>query len=100
MQNLSQQPQIWGSERKALLAEQWRIHWGEEPGGPAPLFLDQTEAQRAEKNFLETAPLRCLRVWMTKPPLSQGQDPALQSLFVSSKKKTVSMNHATKKIHT
>ena len=28
---------------------------GEGPGGPAPLFLAQTEARRAEKNF-ETAP--------------------------------------------
>ena len=33
------------------------------PGGPAPLFFDQNEAQRAEKNFLETP-----------PPLSQGLD--------------------------
>ena len=24
--------------------------------GPPPLFLDQTEARRAEKKFLETAP--------------------------------------------
>ena len=31
---------------------------------PTPLLLDQTEAQRAEKIFLETAP----------PPLSQGLD--------------------------
>ena len=29
----------------------------EGPGGPGPtLFFDQTEAQRAKKNFLETAP--------------------------------------------
>ena len=32
--------------------------------GPPPLFLDQTEARRAEKVFFETAP----------PPLSQGLD--------------------------
>ena len=32
---------------------------GEGPGGPAPLFLDQTEARRPP------------------PPLSQGMDPAL-----------------------
>ena len=25
-------------------------------GSPHPLFLDQTDVQRAEKNFLETAP--------------------------------------------
>ena len=38
---------------------------GEGPGEPAPtpLFLDQNEARRAEKKFLETA-----------PPLSQGLD--------------------------
>ena len=46
---------------------------GEGPGGPAPsppphpLFLDQTEAQRAEKSF-----------WRLSPPLSQGlNDPPL-----------------------
>ena len=39
--------------------------WG---SGPS-LFLDQTEARRAEKNFLETG-------W-PGPPLSQGLDPAL-----------------------
>ena len=33
------------------------------PGGP-PLFLDQTEAQRAQKNFFGDWP----------PPLSQGLD--------------------------
>ena len=39
---------------------------GEVPGEPGlPLFLDQTEAWRAEKNFLETTP---------PPPLSQGLD--------------------------
>ena len=40
---------------------------GESPGGPAPPpppFLDQTEARRAEKSFLETGP----------PPLSQDLD--------------------------
>ena len=34
-------------------------------GGGGGLFLDQTEAQRAEKNFFETTP---------PPPLSQGLD--------------------------
>ena len=33
--------------------------------GPPPLFLNQTEARRAEKVFFETAP---------PPPLSQGLD--------------------------
>ena len=35
--------------------------------GAPPLFLEHTEVQRAEKNFLETAP---------PPPLFQGLDPA------------------------
>ena len=38
------------------------------PGGPAPLFFDQNEAQRAEKFFLETAPPPYLKVWMTATP--------------------------------
>ena len=38
-------------------------------GAPPPLFLDQTEAQRAAKIFLETfPPPPYLRVWMTAPP--------------------------------
>ena len=42
-----------------------------DPGGPLPLslFLDQTEALRAEKILLGDRPLL--------PPLSQGLDPAL-----------------------
>ena len=49
---------------------QWWIQ-GRGPGvRPPPLFLDQTEAQRAKKIFLETA--------HPPPPLfSQGLDPAL-----------------------
>ena len=50
--------------------------------GP-PLFLDQNEVLRAEKNFLETAP-PYLRHWMTAPPpplpLSKGLDPLLYCL--------------------
>ena len=37
---------------------------GEGPGGPAPLLLDQTDAQRAEKHFF----------WDRPPPLYQGLD--------------------------
>ena len=38
--------------------------------GGGGLFLKQTEAWRAEKNFFETAPPPYLRVWMTwLPPL-------------------------------
>ena len=37
--------------------------------GPLPpLVLDQTEARRAEKIFLEDRPPPYLRVWMTSPP--------------------------------
>ena len=37
---------------------QWQIQ-GRGPGGAAPpLFLDQIEAQRAEKNYLGHSPLR------------------------------------------
>ena len=35
---------------------------------PPPLFLDQSEARRAEKNFLQIAPPPFLRVWMTTTP--------------------------------
>ena len=40
---------------------------GEGPGGPPPLFLDQTEVRRVEKK-IETRPPPNLRVWMTPPP--------------------------------
>ena len=40
--------------------------WGARP--LPPLFLDETEARRVEKKFLETGPLPYLRVWMTIPP--------------------------------
>ena len=42
---------------------------GEGPGGPPPLFLDQTEVRRVEKK-IETRPPPKLRVWMTPPPQS------------------------------
>ena len=51
---------------------------------PPPLFLDHTEARRAEKSFFETGLRSYLRVWMTAPlppppppPLSEGVDPPL-----------------------
>ena len=60
----------------------WRI----EGRGPVVvvgggLFLKQTEAWRAEKNFFETAPPAppYLRVWMTRPPpLPEGLNPQLK----------------------
>ena len=46
----------------------------EGPPVPPPLFFDQNEAQRAEKNFFGDRP-PYLRVWMTPPPLlSEGLD--------------------------
>ena len=57
---------------------------GEGPGGPGlPLFLDQTETRRAEKNFFSRPPPSpYLRVWMTAPPpLSKGLDPPLQGML-------------------
>ena len=54
---------------------QWRIQGsrgGARASPPPHLFLDQTEARRAEKKFFETAPPPSLppylRVWMTGPP--------------------------------
>ena len=41
---------------------------GEGPGGPAPLLLDQNEAQRGEKNFFGDRAPRYLRVWISAPP--------------------------------
>ena len=38
------------------------------PPPPSTLFLDQTEAQRAQRNFLGDKPTSNLRVWMTAPP--------------------------------
>ena len=35
---------------------------------PTPLFLDQNEARRADKNNFESAPPPYLRVWMNPPP--------------------------------
>ena len=56
----------------------WRIQ-GRGPGGPAPpLFLDQTEARRAEKFFWETGPPSlCQGLDYWAPPLSEGLDQPL-----------------------
>ena len=37
-------------------------------GARPPLFFDQNETRRSEKNFLETPPPPYLRIWMTAPP--------------------------------
>ena len=54
----------------------------EDPGGPAPppLFLNQAEARRAQKNFFETAPpLISGSRWPAPlpPPLCEGLNPLL-----------------------
>ena len=56
---------------------QWRIK-----GGGPPLFFDQTEARRVEKNVFETAPPPYLKVWIPPPSLSEGLDlPLLLTLL-------------------
>ena len=71
-------PRLILTSPKKLLMSNSSSGLGESPRGPAPvpLFLDQTEARRANKNFLKTAPPPpYLRVWMTVPsPLSEGLD--------------------------
>ena len=63
---------------------------GEGPRGPnpQPLFLDQPEAQRAEKNVFGDCPRApfYVTIWMTEPPLSEGLDPPLtwQCAFMGS----------------
>ena len=48
-----------------MLGMQWRIQGG--GGGRPPLFLDQTEAQRAEKNFFAyRTPPPYLRFWISE----------------------------------
>ena len=62
---------------------------GEGPRGPAPsppptLFLDQTEAQRTEKIFLETTPTPpYLRVWIANPPVISRSGSGTAAKFVS-----------------
>ena len=60
---------------------------GEGPGRPAPppIFLDQTEAQRAKNFFFETAPPPplCQGLDDRAPPLSEGLDPPLCGHFIS-----------------
>ena len=65
---------------------QWRIQGRGPRGLGPPLYLDQIEAQKAEKYFL-AAPPSYLRVWMTTPPhptpplLSEGLRPPLLLLL-------------------
>ena len=71
---------VWLKTFFFLIDFTWRLSgeslgraWGDRP----PLFLGQTEDQRVEKKFSETAPPPYLRVWMTAAPtLSEGQGPS------------------------
>ena len=46
---------------------------GEGPGGPGPpLFFDQNEARRAEKNFFADRAPPYLRVWFSKLEVAQN----------------------------
>ena len=45
------------------------------------LFLDQSEARRAEKNFFGDSSPPFSKGLDDRPPLSQGLDPALQTLY-------------------
>ena len=57
---------------------------GEGPGGPGPpLSIDQDEARRAEKLFLDTPHPPYLRVWMTAPPPLQVMSQVSLSVGVS-----------------
>ena len=49
----------------AIDFSQWRIQGR---GPPSPLFFDQNEARRAEKNFLGDRAPPSPRVWMPAPP--------------------------------
>ena len=52
-----------------------------DPGeGPSPLFLDQTEARRAEKKLFGRPPPLSQGLDDLPPPLSEGLDPTLASL--------------------
>ena len=63
-------PGFWNLHIKIFSGSGIRISLRERPGGPGlplfPLFLDQTEARKAEKKFFWDHP-PYLRVWMTAP---------------------------------
>ena len=70
-ENPSIGPRFWAA---ILLLSSNKISGGSregagEPAPPSPLFLDQTEARRAEKKLFGDHPPPYLRVWMTPPPL-------------------------------
>ena len=75
--------QSWGGfHLSQLIVRSIHIQWeiqGEGPGGRALLFLDQTDARRAENFFLRPPPTPYVGVLMTGAPLSESLDPPLQS---------------------
>ena len=54
-----------------------QVSGGEGQALPPPLFLDQTEARRAENKFWRPLPTRP----PPPPPLSEGLNPPLQALY-------------------
>ena len=64
------------------MTEQWQIP-APPPPSP-PVFLNQTEARRVEKNFFGGPPPTYphLKIWMMGPPLLRGLDPTLLKALV------------------
>ena len=59
---------------------------GEGPGGRSPLFLEKTEARRAEKKFWSPPPSPYLRFWTTGlPPLISRSGSGTATAFKLSK---------------
>ena len=64
-----------------LVDEGVNFSGGSREGPGPPLFFDQNEARRAEKNFFADRAPPYLGVWMTAPPfLSEGLDLPLNLL--------------------
>ena len=58
---------------------------------PPPLFLDQNNARRAEKNFFEATPSPYLRVWITVPPPTLSDNSVNMSARVFEVKNSISI---------
>ena len=66
------------NNRSLTAARECLLQWRIQGRGLVPLFLDQTEARRAEKSFFgDRAPLVSLGLDDRPPPLSEGLDPPL-----------------------
>ena len=69
----------WSSGLKILksVLMQWRIQGGGGGGPCSPLFLNQTEARRAEKNVFWDRPPLSQGLYDRPPPLSERLNPPL-----------------------